>query len=300
MYPQFPAFKPVALDDRFVLEEFLWKAKPEASEYTFTNLFIWRWRYQVSWSLLDRWVLFSCRDRAGTPYGLQPVGADVEPEVVCEFLNWLRAQGGPAQTRLERVEERWALAVQQTTDLVVEPDPDQFDYVYRTKDLVELAGRKYHSKRNHVNRALRELHPKYEPLEQRHVQACLQVANKWCAAQRCCDDLGLLDEWDAVREALVHVAELRTEGGVVLVDGQIQAFALGELLNTETAVVHVEKANPEFPPLFALINQQLCANAWPDVPFVNREQDLGDPGLRRAKQSYDPHHLVRKYCIRHR
>lgn len=132
------------------------------------------------------------------------------------------------------------------------------------------------------------------------MQACLQVANKWCAAQRCCDDLGLLDEWDAVREALLHFAQLRTEGGVVLVDEQVQAFALGELLYPESAVVHVDKVNPKFPPLLALINQQLCANAWPDVPSVDREQDLGDPGLRRAKQSYHRHHLVRKYCVRHR
>lgn len=142
MCPQFPAFKPVALDERFVLEEFLWKAKPEASEYTFINLFIWRWPYRMSWSPLGRWVLFCFRDGVGTPHGLQPVGAEVEPEVIGEFLNWLRAQDGPAQTGIERVEERWALAVQQTTDLVVEPDPDQFDYVYRTQDLIELAGRK--------------------------------------------------------------------------------------------------------------------------------------------------------------
>jgi len=297
MRPEFPTFKPIDLEDRPLLEELLWQAQPQASEYTFTNLFIWRWRYQVSWSFLERWVLVVCRDRTGVPYGLQPIGPTGEPAVVREFLRWLGRQSSPSQARIERVEEKWAELVQAAADCVVEPDPDQFDYVYRTQDLVELAGRKYHSKRNHVNRALRELNPKYEPLQECHVEACLQVANKWCAARRCCDDLGLLDEWDAVREALCHFAELRAQGGVVLVNGEVQAFALGELLNADTAVVHVEKANPAFPPLFALINQQFSAHAWSRVPFINREQDIGDPGLRKAKQSYHPHHLVRKFRI---
>jgi hypothetical protein len=298
--PAFPTFKPLELRDRSFVEELLWRSQPQASEYTFTNLFIWRWRYQVSWACLGEWLLFLCRDHDGTPYGLQPIGPHPEAAVVREFMNWLGPQVGPAMARLERVEERWAQVVEEDGGLVVEPDREQFDYVYRTQDLIQLAGRKYHSKRNHVNRAFRELSPTYEPLTERHVQACLEVASRWCAARRCCDDLTLVDEWDAVREALRHFPDLHAEGGVVLIDGKVQAFALGELLNADTAVVHLEKANPDIPPLFALINQQTCAHLWPEVPFVNREQDLGDPGLRRAKESYHPHHMVRKFRVRYR
>lgn len=295
MPPAFPTFKPLELQDRSVVEELLWWSQPQASEYTFTNLFIWRSRYRVSWSLRGPWLLFLCEDRDAGLFALQPVGPAPDLEVAREFLLWMAERVGRAAARVERVEERWAQTLQNAADLIVEPQPDQFDYVYRTADLIQLAGRKYHSKRNHVNRALRELNPVYEPLRERHLSACMEVARKWCEARRCCDDLGLLDEWDAVREALRHFPALRAEGGVVLIDGKVEAFALGELLNSTTAVVHLEKANPELPPLFALINQQFCAYRWADVPFINREQDLGDPGLRRAKQSYHPHYMVRKY-----
>jgi hypothetical protein len=78
---------------------------------------------------------------------------------------------------------------------------------------------------------------------------------------------------------------------------KVEAFALGELLNDQTAVVHVEKANPEIPGLYPMINQQFCEKTWQDVPLINREQDLGDPGLRKAKLSYYPDHLVEKFRI---
>jgi hypothetical protein len=110
--------------------------------------------------------------------------------------------------------------------------------------------------------------------------------------------MNLMDEWQAVREALAHFSELDIQGGVVLIRDKVEAFALGELLNDRTAVVHVEKANPEVRGLYAVINQQFCEKEWKDVPYVNREQDLGEPGLRQAKQSYHPDHLVEKYRIR--
>ena len=110
--------------------------------------------------------------------------------------------------------------------------------------------------------------------------------------------MNLLDEWEAVREALNHFSALRLQGGVILMGSEVEAFALGELLNNETAVVHIEKANPEIPGLYAVINQQFCEKSWQDVPYVNREQDLGEPGLRKAKLSYYPEHLEEKFRIR--
>jgi hypothetical protein len=110
--------------------------------------------------------------------------------------------------------------------------------------------------------------------------------------------MNLLDEWEAVREALKHFSSLRIEGGVILIDDKVGAFALGELLNRQTAVVHIEKANPQIPELYAVINQQFCERSWQNVTYVNREQDLGETGLRKAKLSYHPAHLEEKFQIR--
>jgi hypothetical protein len=85
---------------------------------------------------------------------------------------------------------------------------------------------------------------------------------------------------------------------VILINDRVEAFALGELLDEGTAVIHIEKANPEIRGLYAMINQQFCEYAWSEVSFINREQDLGEPGLRAAKMSYNPHHLVEKFRVR--
>jgi len=107
-----------------------------------------------------------------------------------------------------------------------------------------------------------------------------------------------MGEWQAVRLALQHFAELELAGGLILMDWRVEAFTLGELLNRDTAVVHIEKANPDIRGLYALINQQFCEQAWAATPFLNREQDLGEPGLRTAKLSYHPHRLVEKFRVK--
>jgi hypothetical protein len=110
--------------------------------------------------------------------------------------------------------------------------------------------------------------------------------------------MGLSGEWDAVREALYHMPELSLEGGIIMMDNNVTAFTLGERLNEQTAVIHIEKADMEIRGLYNMINQQFCEHRWQDVSFINREQDLGDPGLRAAKQSYNPLRLIEKFTIR--
>ena len=137
----------------------------------------------------------------------------------------------------------------------------------------------------------------YEPLGEQHLNACLELQLKWCQARRCEDDLSLLSEWEAIREVLSNYPLLDLKGGVVMVDGNVEAFTLGELLNEHTAVIHIEKANPEIAEFYTVVNQQCAEKCWGDVQYINREQDLGVPGLREAKLSYHPHHMVEKYRI---
>jgi hypothetical protein len=135
-------------------------------------------------------------------------------------------------------------------------------------------------------------------LDERHVDACIALSEAWCTWRRCSEDLGLTSEWEAVGELLRHFHRLEVVGGVLLCNGRVEAYSVGELLNEDTAVVHIEKANPDIPGLYALINQQFCENSWHAVTYVNREQDLGEEGLRKAKLSYYPDHLVEKHRIR--
>jgi uncharacterized protein len=95
----------------------------------------------------------------------------------------------------------------------------------------------------------------------------------------------------------MHFEALEMEGGVITVNDQLEAFTLGERLNKETAVVHIEKADVRIRGLYAVVNQQFCEKQWKDIPWINREQDLGEPGLRKAKLSYNPDRLVEKFRI---
>ena len=298
MHPEFPEFKPLELEDRDFIQEILGGYQPETSEWTFTNLFIWRSHYGFHWSSYRDWLLVLCTASPKSLYALQPVGPPSRLEVVHMLLQWLKEEKKEKDPRIKRADKLCVSEIQGAADLLVEPTRDQFDYVYLCEDLIKLAGRRYHSKRNHISRFLRTHSFTYAPLESDHVRGCSELAESWCQLRRCEEDMNLLDEWEAVREALKHFSSLRIEGGVILIDDKVGAFALGELLNRQTAVVHIEKANPQIPELYAVINQQFCERSWQNVTYVNREQDLGETGLRKAKLSYHPAHLEEKFQIR--
>jgi uncharacterized protein len=295
--PRFPSFKPLELRDREVIQPLLWAYQPETSELTFTNLFIWRAHYRLSWSLAGEWLLFLSDAEPGA-WAFPPVGPEPRDGICREILTWLKDGKGAPAPRVLRADRRLADAVAPLPEFMVEPTPVQFDYVYRSEDLVHLAGRKYHDKRNHINSFRRSHRFVYEPLEESHLPDCFKLAESWCLLKRCEEDLNLMDEWQAVREALQHFQALALTGGVIRINGRVEAFTLGELLNRETAVIHIEKANPEIRGLYPAINQQFSEHAWAETPFINREQDLGEPGLKTAKESYNPQHMVEKFSIR--
>ncbi|MCM8757411.1 MAG: phosphatidylglycerol lysyltransferase domain-containing protein, partial [Candidatus Omnitrophica bacterium] len=108
----------------------------------------------------------------------------------------------------------------------------------------------------------------------------------------------LLEEKEAVIQSLQYFPDLAIQGGLIVVNQRVEAFALGELLNKQTAVIHIEKANPDIPGLYPLINQQFAEKAWAQTLWINREEDLGEPGLRQAKLSYYPERMVEKFRVR--
>ena len=294
--PQFPSFKPLELADREVIQPRLWAYQPQTSELTFTNLFIWRTHYCVSWSAAGDWLIFIC-GHDHRPFALPPVGPEPRAHICRRVVTWLKEEKGAADPVIDRADKGLAEEMAALPGFAVESAPAQFDYVYRTEDLIHLAGRNYHDKRNHLNSFRRSYRASYEPLAAVHLTDCFALAESWCRLKRCREDLNLMGEWDAVREALKHFQALELAGGVILINGRVEAFTLGELLNRGTAVIHIEKANPEIRGLYPAINQQFCEHAWSETTFVNREQDLGEPGLRAAKESYNPHHLVEKFRI---
>lgn len=296
--PLFPEFKPLGLEDKEFLRRLLWAYQPETSELTFTNLFIWKDFYNLAWSLERDWLLIINDSSGGKGWAFPPIGPAARVETCEKLLKWLGEIKGIKAPTIERADSRLVAELAPAAGFLIEPTRDHFDYVYRSEDLIQLAGNRYQGQRNHIHHLQRSYAFAAEPLQERHLSACLDLAEQWCAQKRCVEDLSLQGEWAAVKAGLRNFPELNLQGAVILINGRVEAFTLGELLNQETAVVHIEKANPLIAGLYAVINQEFCRQSWVQVPFINREQDLGIPGLRTAKMSYHPHHLAEKFRIR--
>ena len=295
--PVFPDFRPIELQDRDAFNAIIKNYQPEVSEWTFTNLFIWRGYYGFQWSIYKDWLMVICPDAKDGIYAMEPFGPSSRREPATVLLEWLWKEKKAADPRIERADK--LLASELGSDgFTVEEAREHFDYVYLREDLVQLSGNKYRSKRNHINQLFRAYNFAYADLDVHHIDDCVELQERWCQQKRCEEDMNLLSEWGAVREILEHYSALDLKGGVITVGDKVMAFTIGELLNDDTAVVHIEKADPDIPGLFQVVNQQFCEKAWENVRYINREQDLGIPGLREAKLSYYPDHFVEKFRIR--
>ena len=282
--PHYPDFKPISLTDREQISSFLHQNPPVTSELTFTNVFMWRHRYKFQWCLGEDSLLIIGVIDSGEYFALPPVGQNDLTLPVRQLLDYLRRFTSTPE--IHRVPETSAQRYAEALSLEVEEDQANSDYVYRTKSLINLSGRKYHRKRNHLN--------------QFRIKDCLELEEQWCRLRNCLENPALFNEEQAIREALLHYDELNCQGALILVDDKAVAFSLGESLNPDTAVIHIEKANPEYPGSYAVINQEFCQHAWKDFTYINREQDLGEPSLRQAKLSYYPDHMSNKVILRER
>lgn len=138
----------------------------------------------------------------------------------------------------------------------------------------------------------------YEPLDDGNTEDVIELSREWCRQKGNCEDRGLKSERCAIREALGLRRELGIVGGLIRVDGKAIAFTFGSPINRETFDVHVEKALPDYGAAYTVINREFVSRELRDYRYINRENDLGLDGLRRAKQSYHPAILLEKYVCR--
>ncbi|MCX7779864.1 MAG: phosphatidylglycerol lysyltransferase domain-containing protein [Negativicutes bacterium] len=289
---------PVKLEDKGTIDGFFRKRRYEASECTFTNLYVWRNAYNIRWAVVAG-MLCVTLEWENKLFFLPPYGDDANlGKAVAAMADYCRQSGlrflikGATKDQVKLIDQ--ALPGQ----FAFERDRDNDDYVHSTRELIELKGRKFSSKVNHIHH-FRYAYPDYrfELLTPSLAAECLVIANEW-RQKKDKDDCFLRLEFAAVKDALEHYQELKLIGGAILVHGRVEAFSLGEALNSDTVVVHVEKANSDIRGAYQIINQECCRYCWPQYAYVNREEDMGIPGLRRAKESYRPIRMIEKYDVR--
>jgi len=281
--------RPLTLDDNQFVTEYLRRFPPVVSELTFTNLFAWRHTRPI-------WI-DECKDSllvfAETKTGMVLLGNPVGPVPLAQVFDAY----GSRISGAERFPKEKLTDISLPPGATVVEDRDNADYVYRREDLAILAGRHFTKKRNHINQCLAAYDCQYEMITPETVPECLAMQERWCTDRECKIEPGLRGEDQAIEETLRHYEEFPLTGAAIRIEGRIEAFTVGEPLNPSTAVTHFEKAMPQFQGLAQVINQWFARDNLAGFAYVNREQDLGIPGLRRAKESYSPDHLVEKVRI---
>ncbi|NOQ65818.1 MAG: DUF2156 domain-containing protein [Desulfobacterales bacterium] len=291
-----PDIRSLTLADRSLVMEYLHRYPPEISEHTFTNLFIWQPSRPVFFAEINNFLIFllkSANDDKEYILCGPPIGDIIIPDIISAFDTSASGVSVIGATRIpDKNTENLPPA-----EYVVTEDRDNADYIYLVSDLAELGGRNFSKKRNKIKQCLNNHLCEYVPITSELIAECEIMQENWCKTRDCGRNPGLCNEANAIAETFAHFDDFGLLGGAIRVDGRIQAYAIAEELHPGTAVWHFEKAMANVPGLGQLINQWFSRHGLSGFDYVNREQDLGVPGLRQAKESYFPHHMVGKNCI---
>ena len=292
-------FEPINLQMKSLVERYLNSWRLSGSEYTFTNLLIWGTNGRIKVAEYESALYIKLRYGNDEPFMLAPLTLDVSRDygnvvrLSDEYMYdsgyspTYRAISGPLVKKFAAC----------CPDHTLTEDRDNFDYVYLSKDLILLSGKKFHSKRNNINRFKSEYSFEYVRIIPDMLNDCLEVYSDWLHEK---DKLlpGMLGELDAIKAAITNMDVLGVKGGGIRIDGKLRAFSLGQLINEDMAVIHIEKANESFEGIYSVINQQFAEHEWSGVKYINREEDMGIEGLRKAKLSYRPVELIQKYVAK--
>ena len=291
-------FRPITLEDRTLFERYLSGREYRLGTYDFTNLYMWRnWDPYLVAETDGALIVRS--DYLSPPAYLVPITPDDEQLLASieELIKLCRKQDLPF-TLVEVYEEALALIRQTWPErFEVQEFPAGANYVYRQEDLAHLTGHSYNSKRNHLRQFERAC-PDWQliPISKENREACKELEWRWFNGH--IRNADVEREHRGVLDALDNLDQLPCTGAALQWAGRVVAFTVGGKLNSRTASIHIEKADPDIPGSFQAINcfyaREYCG--WAE--FINRAEDMGDPGLRRAKQSYHPCHMEKKYMLK--
>lgn len=287
-------FKPVTIADKELITSYIFPSERRDCDSAFANMCSWHFYNEYSYAILDDHLVIRMRiDGERLVYSM-PYGEGNVNGVIGQLLKHTQEEGQSFYLRGIFPETRDILEKNFPTIFDYELNRDYFDYLYLRSDLVELKGKNYHQKRNHVNQFKKEYNYRYAALTPDLFAQCLDFESQWCMAHGYVEDEGLKSERRALTFALHHFEELELLGGAVFVDDKMVAFTFGSPITSDTFGIHFEKADINIDGAYNIINQEFAAHIPAQYIYLNREEDLGKPGLRQAKLSYHPAILLEK------
>lgn len=284
-------FRDIRLEDKDRARELLSFSDFRGCEYTFGNNFIWSKPYKMKIAFYKDFYLAE----SGGEY-FYPAGRGDVKEVISLLRDYVRDRGQNLRICSSPKSGMEYLKVLYGDSVEIQSRADYFDYCYNREDLEYLIGKKYHSKRNFINRFMQNKWS-YEEVSGENIKDCHTVLDKWFKENYDGSDSSMEDELFASRQGLEHFAELDFTGGILKVEGEPVAFTFGERINSDSFDVHVEKGLDLYDGTYPMINREYVSRMPADIKYINREEDMGEQNLRKAKLSYHPVFMEEKFRI---
>jgi uncharacterized protein len=289
-------FNKLRLEHRERFNEVIKKYNYRNSESSFASLYFWSKYEQIEIAFGEHAMFLRYLNDEGEKVCFSPVMYDMSEPIrpaIREIRSFLHCEDqtfcitGVIKEKREKIESEY-------DHFVFDEDRDNFDYIYESEKLINLSGKKLSAKRNHINFFLNNYTHEYKQYDLSLKGECLALIDSWHQSKD--EDKFLDKEIEVLKKMLDEYELLDLKGAVVYVNGKIEALTFGCALSEDTALIHMEKANAEIRGLYPFINQQFIKNEWADYKYINREEDMGIEGLRKAKLSYYPAFMVEKYA----
>lgn len=292
-------FKDIEIDCKNILDKYFDLVDYEACEYCFTTLYMWKDLYNTKYYVEDDFAIVA-GEYENKGFIILPLAKKENMNKAFDFIikNFEKQH---KQIHLKAINKEVVEYLQSVYGDRFEyiEERNNFDYIYDGESLRTLAGRKNQKKRNHLNSFVKEYGDRveYKKLEEVDFDECINLLKEWSKDKD--ESIELDSEFKAIKRIFKNYEKLKDTLKIsgIYIDSKLEAFSIGEMLNDNMAVIHVEKANADIRGLYPYINQQFLLNEFSDVEFVNREEDLGIEGLRKAKLSYHPVKFAEKYTV---
>ncbi len=295
-------WKKIGMEDKPIIEKYYAYEQSKCCEFSFSNNYLWAPFYNMEYTIIEDMLVFITRGErlsVGMPLAKDKASEKNLGKVIPLLEGYFNTLQAPFRIHLATEDKFARLEEAFPGRFNIEYIRDQADYIYDMEKMISLAGKKLHGKRNHINK-FKQNNPDwcYESLSSENLPACMEMAEEWRKRNLCEERGEKHEEFCITLRALEEHQQLGLKGGVLWAGGQVVAFTLGEELNRDMFVVHIEKALADVQGAYPMINQQFLLHEASRYSYVNREEDMGAEGLRKAKLSYYPAFLQEKGVVR--
>ena len=286
-------FREITLADRDIITKYTMKSSRRNCDLSFANLCSWKFLYNTQFAEMDGFLLLKFWTLGELAY-MMPVGEGDLKKILHEMMEDAKKENGELCMLGVCSEMKEDLEKIMPGKFTFTCDRNYADYIYLHTDLATLVGKKFQSKRNHINKFKKSYNYEYMPITPDLVQECIRLEAEWCKVNDCDQFEGTGNERRAISYALENFEALGLTGGTLCVDKKIVAFTYGMPINSQTFGIHAEKADTTVEGAYAMINYEFANRIPEQFIYINREEDLGIEGLRKAKLSYQPITILEK------